>query len=60
MSEYIKYPKLNIVGAMITTIAITLLSTTAFADNNSKTKYGITVTEYNFDYDEEDFCADGV
>ena len=59
MSKYIKPFKASLLSGVFATIAITLLSTSAFADNNSKTKYGITVTTCSFDYDEEDFCADG-
>ncbi|MDN3398794.1 hypothetical protein QL919_08660 [Psychrobacter sp. APC 3426] len=58
MFEYIKSSRIRVSSAMLASVAV-LFSTTAIADNNSKTRYGITVTNCNFDHDDEDFCADG-
>lgn len=50
-------PILKINALLIaTTAAMTFSSVTSAASNNTKTKYGITVTTCGYDYDEENFC----
>lgn len=56
MSKRDKDSPFYVTTAMIA--ATILLWSTSASANDSKTKYGITVTECNFDYDEEDYCAD--
>lgn len=57
MSKRSKDSPYVITATIIIAATIFLWSTSALA-NGSKTKYGITVTECNFDYDEENYCAD--
>ena len=50
MFNFLKSLDLSFVSSMALTLGATLLSTSALADTNSKTKYGITVTTCNFDF----------
>lgn len=58
MFQHVNSAKLYMTSFVIATAGIALFSTAASAYEDSKTKYGITVTECGFDYDDENFCAD--
>lgn len=59
MPAYHKLLKLRVWTSAIAIVGVMQLSNAAWADDNAKTKYGITVTTCTFDYDDENFCADG-